>query len=226
MTQWLWKHVVASDVLPQQMPEVPGSRLGVLERELGTIRRSATRAFERYSSEPSRKLLARAPLTREEYFVCRAMGLEPRRGPTASQNTEPNAIDPLLLNALRKAPVTFDPPTNRPSQQTPNSDPLILDSDKFPEPLVLDGSPDVDTPLYDFDPNLPLSQPQAESWVARLSPAERLDVLVRIARAAPTQLYRAEGWSHYFAASRLERAWGTSVSRPSPGPQLREDSGS
>jgi hypothetical protein len=76
MNQWMWKHVVASDVLPRQMPEVPGSRLGVLERELGTIRRSVTRAFERYSSEPSRKLLTRKPLTREEYFVGRAMGLE------------------------------------------------------------------------------------------------------------------------------------------------------
>jgi hypothetical protein len=109
--------------------------------------------------------------------------------------------------------------------------PLILDSDTFPEPLVLDGSPDMETPFYDFDPNLPLSQPQAESWVARLSPAERLDVLVRIARAAPTQLHRAEGWSHYFAASRLDRHGGprcpgcllnlNSARTPAPSPMLR-----
>ena len=82
---------------------------------------------------------------------------------------------------------------------------MILDSDKFPEPLVLDGDPGSETPVYPFDPSLPLSQPEAESWVARLSPAERLDVLVRIACAAPTLLHRAEQWSHYFAASRLDR---------------------
>ena len=88
MNQWMWKHVVASDILPQQMPTVPGSRLGVLERELATIRQSATRAFERYSSDPSRKVLTRAPLTREEYYVCRAMGVEQQRVSTSLDDYE------------------------------------------------------------------------------------------------------------------------------------------
>lgn len=91
-----------------------------------------------------------------------------------------------------------------PSEQELNRDPLILDSDKSPEPVRLDGDPSSETPVYPFDPG-PLSQPEAESWIARLSPAERLDVLVRIACAAPTLLYDAERWSQYFAASRLDR---------------------
>ena len=79
--QWLWQNLSASDVIPPQLREDLKSRLEVLERELDTIRESADSAFERYASEPSRKLLTRSPLTREEYYVYRAMGVE-QLGPT------------------------------------------------------------------------------------------------------------------------------------------------
>ena len=86
VNQWMWRNVVASDTLPLQMPEIPG--LGVLQQELSRIRQSSAKAFERYASEPSRKLLTQSALTREEYYVCRAMGVEQQRVSTGLDDYE------------------------------------------------------------------------------------------------------------------------------------------
>ena len=73
---WACENVVASDVLPRQMPEPLVSHLTTLERGLGTIRELAGALVGRLCSGPSVKLLAGRPLSREEYYLCRAMGVD------------------------------------------------------------------------------------------------------------------------------------------------------
>ena len=73
---WAWQHVVASDVLPRQMPEPLGSHLTAVERNLSMVRELARALFGRLCSEPSGNLLAGRPLSREEYYLCRAMGVD------------------------------------------------------------------------------------------------------------------------------------------------------
>ena len=73
---WAWEHVVASDVLPRQLPEPLGAHLTALERDLNAIRELARALFGRLCSDPSGKLLAGRMLSREEYYLCRAMGVD------------------------------------------------------------------------------------------------------------------------------------------------------
>ncbi len=76
VTDWIWAHVVASDVWPRTLPESVASHLDTLHGQLNQIRRAADKAFSRLSSEPSSKAIAGLPLTREEYYLCRAMGAD------------------------------------------------------------------------------------------------------------------------------------------------------
>lgn len=56
----------------------PESResLSVLFRALDQVRNAADQAFQRYSSEPAGKWFGGLPLSREQYYVCRAMGVD------------------------------------------------------------------------------------------------------------------------------------------------------
>jgi hypothetical protein len=73
---WAWENVVASDVIPRETPEPLQSYLTTLERDLGGMGETARRLFGRLSSEPSGKLLAGRPLSREEYYLVRALGTD------------------------------------------------------------------------------------------------------------------------------------------------------
>src|SRR6476659_7711737 len=74
LSRWIWDNVVAHDVLPRQLPQPLTAHFDTLEREIRTIRLLADQAFERYSSAPLGKLVKGLPLTREEFYLCRAMG--------------------------------------------------------------------------------------------------------------------------------------------------------
>lgn len=76
VTQWAWDNVVGRDVVPRALPEPVKSYLDALQGQLHEVRRAADQAFSRLSSEPSGKALAGLPLTREEYYLCCAMGID------------------------------------------------------------------------------------------------------------------------------------------------------
>lgn len=76
VTHWIWANVVADDVWPRTLPESVASHLDMLRGQLDQIRRAADEAFSRLSSEPSRKALLGLPMTREEYYLCRAIGVD------------------------------------------------------------------------------------------------------------------------------------------------------
>ncbi|HEX7114915.1 MAG TPA: hypothetical protein VF193_07270 [Steroidobacter sp.] len=73
---WVWENVVAGDVVPRVMPEPLESHLTGLEHDLGGIGELARALFGRLSSDPSGKLLAGWPLSREEYYLVRALGVD------------------------------------------------------------------------------------------------------------------------------------------------------
>lgn len=73
---WAWENVVASDVVPRETPEPLQSYLTGLERDLGETGELARALFDRLSSDPSRKLLSGQPLSREEYYLVRALGVD------------------------------------------------------------------------------------------------------------------------------------------------------
>jgi hypothetical protein len=58
------------------MPEPLASHLAGLHRDLGRLRELAQALFQRLCSDPSAKLLAGRPLSREDYYLCRAMGVD------------------------------------------------------------------------------------------------------------------------------------------------------
>jgi hypothetical protein len=64
------------DLSPRELPGVDRSLLTALHAELENCRRSADQAFARYSSGPSAKVVAGQPLSREQYYLCRAMGAD------------------------------------------------------------------------------------------------------------------------------------------------------
>jgi len=76
VTSLAWENVVAGDCLPRLMPEPLASHLTALERDLSTIRDTAGKLFSRLCSEPSGDFLRGVPLSREEYYICRAMGVD------------------------------------------------------------------------------------------------------------------------------------------------------
>lgn len=74
--RYLWDNVVASDVWPRELPEDLRNCLEALTREIEKCSRAAEKAFERCSSVPINKVLAEVPLSREQYYLCRAMGMD------------------------------------------------------------------------------------------------------------------------------------------------------
>jgi hypothetical protein len=76
LTSDLWDNTTASDVWPRKLPGDAGSLLGTLHAELDQCRQSAHEAFDRYSSGPCANALTGRPLSREQYYLCRAMGAD------------------------------------------------------------------------------------------------------------------------------------------------------
>lgn len=74
ISEWLWHNVVGNDVLPREMPEPIRSHLAAVAEELYAIRRLADSALD-YFPPHTLKLLQGVPLSREEYFLCRASGV-------------------------------------------------------------------------------------------------------------------------------------------------------
>ncbi len=72
----LAQHVVASDVLPREMPEPLESWLSALSEAIDGVRRAISEAHARYSSDPSATFLRGRRLTREEYYIIRVMGID------------------------------------------------------------------------------------------------------------------------------------------------------
>jgi hypothetical protein len=63
------------DVLARQMPEPLGEHLTALYRELNTIHMLAQALLDRLFSGPFEKLVKGWTLSQEEYYLCRAMGV-------------------------------------------------------------------------------------------------------------------------------------------------------
>lgn len=59
----------------RNVPEALESHLAALSRELNEVSSNAEQAVERYWAEPMEKVLAGFPLSREQYHICRAMGM-------------------------------------------------------------------------------------------------------------------------------------------------------
>jgi hypothetical protein len=76
LSEVLWREVVADDVRPQELPRSLASPLTLLREELANLERVAGEAFSRYSSVPTAKFWGGHQLTREDYYVLRAMGLD------------------------------------------------------------------------------------------------------------------------------------------------------
>lgn len=76
ISAWASEEVVPSDVLPRKMPEPLGTRLTALECDLDEIDKLAAALFARLSSDPSARLLAGRPLSREPYYLVRALGVD------------------------------------------------------------------------------------------------------------------------------------------------------
>lgn len=73
---WASQEAMGSDKLPLEMPETLSSRLTAIERDLGEIGELAGALFARLSVDPSGKLLAGRPLSREQYYLVRALGVD------------------------------------------------------------------------------------------------------------------------------------------------------
>jgi hypothetical protein len=62
--------------LSRAVPEDDRSLLRALHADLAECRQSAEQAMDRYSMEPFNTYLEGRPLSREQYYVCRARGLD------------------------------------------------------------------------------------------------------------------------------------------------------
>lgn len=82
LRDWLWRNVVAHDVLPRALPEEVQACLQTLSDKLSAVKVAQQEAFERYLDGPAQKFFAGRRLSREEYYLVAAMA-----GPwaTASQ---------------------------------------------------------------------------------------------------------------------------------------------
>jgi hypothetical protein len=74
--EWVCRNIVADDVVPREVPEPLASHLKALAQELDRARGAAAQAFDRYSDGPLEKMLHGWLLSREEYYLCRAMGMD------------------------------------------------------------------------------------------------------------------------------------------------------
>jgi len=75
ITQWLYRNVVGNDVLPREMPEPLNANLAALAEELDAVRRAAENASSYFAPGPL-ALLHGLPLSRAEYFIYQARGME------------------------------------------------------------------------------------------------------------------------------------------------------
>jgi hypothetical protein len=74
--QWLADNVVASDVLPRKYPEPISSDLNAAHVAAQTIANLAGLLKDRLCAEPTARFLNGWRLTREQYFLLRASGIE------------------------------------------------------------------------------------------------------------------------------------------------------
>ena len=76
LEEWLRENVVASDVLPRELPPDCSTLLRQLHERLVKIERAASAAFQRYSAEPASKALLGRSLSEEEFLIVEAMKVE------------------------------------------------------------------------------------------------------------------------------------------------------
>ncbi len=76
VSDWLWTHVVASHVHPRDMPADLKPSLDSLNVALKALTEALRDAFNRFSSDPTAKFVQGRPLTQEEYYLIRAMGVD------------------------------------------------------------------------------------------------------------------------------------------------------
>jgi hypothetical protein len=76
ITNWLWSHVAGADVFPPNLPEELRSSLDALGTALRELTDGIGEGLDRVLWRPFGKLLNGRLLSREEYYLIRAMGVD------------------------------------------------------------------------------------------------------------------------------------------------------
>jgi hypothetical protein len=95
---YLWDQLTAADCLPRELPEEANSLIREARQRALAMRERARAAFNRYSADPVEALFRHRRLSREQYFLLRAMGLSESDLPTPqSLATETPGLESLPL---------------------------------------------------------------------------------------------------------------------------------